>query len=148
MLKRKKSVLDEREMLEMYRIEHAGLWLMYALLSAAIIVQLLLDAEKRGIPTENGLLMLVAQAKEAAQWFTNEAIDNTVISSIHRILKQQMENIILIGMPGCGRTDRPKICRCGRSSGAECRMQHPRDLCSRWRSCISGSGNANPCGAW
>lgn len=45
MLKKKKPVLDEREMQEMYRIEHAGLWLMYALLSAAIIVQLLLDAE-------------------------------------------------------------------------------------------------------
>ena len=71
--------------------------------------QLLLDAEKRGILAENGLLMLVAQAKEAAQWFTNEAIDNTVISSIHRILKQQMENIILIGMPGCGKSTIGKL---------------------------------------
>ena len=45
MLKRKKPVLDEREMLEMYRIEHAGLWLMYALLCAAIVVQLLMGAK-------------------------------------------------------------------------------------------------------
>ncbi|MBQ2990680.1 MAG: hypothetical protein IJD60_05260 [Clostridia bacterium] len=44
MLKRKKPVLDEREMLEMYRIEHAGLWLMYALLCIAVVVQLLAGA--------------------------------------------------------------------------------------------------------
>ncbi|MBE5800501.1 MAG: hypothetical protein E7321_11235 [Clostridiales bacterium] len=44
MLKRKKPVLDEREMLEMYRVEHFGLWLMYALLCAVILVQMLLGA--------------------------------------------------------------------------------------------------------
>lgn len=45
MLKRKKNVLDEREMLEMYRAEHFGLWLMYGLLCAAILVQMLAGAE-------------------------------------------------------------------------------------------------------
>jgi len=44
MLGRKKPVLDEREMLEMYRAEHFGLWLMYGLLCAAILVQLFLGA--------------------------------------------------------------------------------------------------------
>lgn len=39
-----KTVLDEREMQEMYRIEHAGLWLMYGLLCAAVLVQLLMGA--------------------------------------------------------------------------------------------------------
>ena len=40
----RKNVLDEREMQEVYRIEHSGLWLMYALLCAAVVVQLMLGA--------------------------------------------------------------------------------------------------------
>lgn len=66
--------------------------------------KLLLDAEKRGLVALNGLRMLVAQAKESAEWFTNTKIDNCVIESIYRILKRQMENIVLIGMPGCGKS--------------------------------------------
>ncbi len=65
---------------------------------------LLLDAEKRGLITQNGLLMLVAQAKESAEWFTESKISDDVISKIHRILQRQMHNIILIGMPGCGKS--------------------------------------------
>ena len=45
MLKHKKSVLDEREMLELYRAEHFGLWLMYGLLCAVILVQMLAGAQ-------------------------------------------------------------------------------------------------------
>lgn len=66
--------------------------------------QLLLDAEKRGIVAMNGLLMLVAQAKESAEWFTGGKIDDGKINEIHAILRRQMENIILIGMPGSGKT--------------------------------------------
>ena len=66
--------------------------------------KLLLDAEQRGQVTMNGLLMLVAQAKEAAEWFTGNPIDDAMIGYIHSKLKQQMENIILIGMPGCGKS--------------------------------------------
>lgn len=42
---RTKSVLDERETLEMYRIEHRGLWGMYTLLCASVVVQLLFGAD-------------------------------------------------------------------------------------------------------
>lgn len=66
--------------------------------------QLLLDAEKLGIPRENGLWMLVAQAKEAAEVFTGEKISDEVIEKIYRQLSHQMKNIVLIGMPGCGKT--------------------------------------------
>lgn len=66
--------------------------------------QLLLDAEKRGLVAMNGLLMLVAQAKESAEWFTGEKIRDDVIHSIHQSLKNQMENIVLIGMPGSGKS--------------------------------------------
>lgn len=66
--------------------------------------QLLMDAEEKGIITENGLWMLVAQAKESAEWFTGKDISNERISEIHQILRKQMENIILVGMPGCGKS--------------------------------------------
>ena len=66
--------------------------------------QILLDAEKRGIVAMNGLLMLVAQAKEGAEWFTGRPISDEKIAAIHKELRLQMENIILIGMPGCGKT--------------------------------------------
>ena len=66
--------------------------------------KLLLDAEQRGLVAVNGLLMLVAQAKESAEWFTGHQIDDSKITAIHASLKAQMENIVLIGMPGCGKT--------------------------------------------
>ena len=66
--------------------------------------QLLLDAEKLGLLCQNGLWMLVAQAKEASEYFTGQAIDDSVIESIYRKLSDQMQNIVLIGMPGCGKT--------------------------------------------
>ena len=66
--------------------------------------QILLDASARGLITENGLWMLVAQAKESAEWFTGRKIEDEVIARIHRALRRQMENIILVGMPGCGKT--------------------------------------------
>lgn len=66
--------------------------------------KLLLDAENRGIIAENGLWMLVAQAKESAEWFTGAKIPDSKISEIYETLKLQMENIILVGMPGCGKS--------------------------------------------
>lgn len=66
--------------------------------------QLLLDAEARGLITMNGLWMLVAQAKESAEWFSGHSVSNDRIRQIHHRLQQQMENIILIGMPGCGKS--------------------------------------------
>ena len=66
--------------------------------------KLLLEAEKRGLPAVNGLLMLVAQAKESAEWFTGAAIDDGCIGTIYQELQRQMENIVLIGMPGSGKT--------------------------------------------
>ncbi|MBQ7331291.1 MAG: shikimate kinase [Oscillospiraceae bacterium] len=71
--------------------------------------QLMLDAENLGIPCYNGLLMLVAQAKESAEWFTQTQIPDSKIGEIHRILKCKMENLILIGMPGCGKTTVGKL---------------------------------------
>ena len=63
-----------------------------------------MDAEALGLVTMNGLWMLVAQAKEAAEWFTGEPISDSIIGTIHGKLRRQMENYILIGMPGCGKS--------------------------------------------
>lgn len=66
--------------------------------------RLLLDAESLNIPHANGLWMLVAQAKEASEYFTGENLSDENIGRIHRILSHQMKNIILVGMPGCGKS--------------------------------------------
>lgn len=66
--------------------------------------QLLLDAEALHIPCFNGLWMLVAQAKESAEYFTGAFIDDAVIAKIYKTLAAQMANIVLIGMPGCGKS--------------------------------------------
>lgn len=71
--------------------------------------KLLLDAEARGLKTENGLWMLVAQAWESAQWFTGKTLSDALIFKIHTKLQQQMQNIILIGMPGSGKTSIGKL---------------------------------------
>lgn len=42
MSRKKQSVLDERETQELYQIEHRGLWLMYALLWAVSVAEMLL----------------------------------------------------------------------------------------------------------
>jgi shikimate dehydrogenase len=66
--------------------------------------KLLLDAEKRRIITMNGLWMLIAQAKCTAEWFTGAPIAGDKTAHIHAVLKNQAENIVLIGMPGCGKS--------------------------------------------
>lgn len=71
--------------------------------------KLLMDAESRGLVTENGLWMLVAQAKESSEWFTGRNISDAVIETIYKKLRKQMENIILIGMPGCGKSTVGKL---------------------------------------
>ena len=71
--------------------------------------KLLLDAAERNIPCENGLWMLVAQAKEAAEWFSGTKICNDVIPEIYEKMCKRMENIVLIGMPGCGKSTVGKL---------------------------------------
>ena len=67
------------------------------------------DDEDRWFNFRNGLLMLAAQAKEAAEWFTGAAISEDVIEPIMDRLEYDMLNIVLIGMPGCGKTTVGKL---------------------------------------
>ena len=66
--------------------------------------KLLLDCEHVGIPGWNGLWMLVAQAKKSAEWFMDKHLNDALIHDIHQALRDKMENIVLVGMPGCGKS--------------------------------------------
>ena len=65
---------------------------------------LLLQAEELGIPCSDGLPMLVAQAKAAEEHFFEKSIPDSENERILAMLRQECTNIVLIGMPGCGKT--------------------------------------------
>ena len=65
---------------------------------------LCLAAEGLGIPYESGLAMLVSQAKQSSELFQGIGIDDGEVARIEADLRAQMLNIIIIGMPGVGKT--------------------------------------------
>ena len=65
---------------------------------------LLLQAEELGIPCSDGLPMLVAQAKAAEEHFFEKSIPDSENERILAQLRRECTNIVLIGMPGCGKT--------------------------------------------
>ena len=65
---------------------------------------LILAAEERGLPCSGGLPMLVAQAKRAAELFTGQNINDSRTEAVLHGLREQLTSIVLIGMPGCGKT--------------------------------------------
>lgn len=71
--------------------------------------KLIIDAKRLGINACGGLYMLVAQAAYAAEKFTGKAIPEEKQEEIFRSIKREKENIVLIGMPGCGKTTVGKI---------------------------------------
>jgi len=66
--------------------------------------ELILQAERRGLINRSGLSMLVAQAHRSAELFTGSEIPKSRIEEILRVLENQTCNIVLIGMPGCGKS--------------------------------------------
>lgn len=65
---------------------------------------LLLDAERHGIKHINGLYMLVAQAVKAYEFFTGDTAEAGIIEKITAKIERDTKNIVLIGMPGCGKS--------------------------------------------
>ncbi len=71
--------------------------------------QLLLDAEHKGLIAVNGLWMLVAQAKKSAELFTGQPLPDSIIDTVYNNLCKKMQNTVLIGMPGCGKSTVGKL---------------------------------------
>lgn len=65
---------------------------------------LLQEADRLGIPAYNGLLMLVAQAKRACELFLGEELEDDLIDTIVADIARETGNIVLVGMPGSGKS--------------------------------------------
>ena len=66
--------------------------------------RLCLDAERLGIPAFSGLAMLVYQAKKASELFQGTEIGEEKAQSVLKQIGFQMKNIVLVGMPGSGKS--------------------------------------------
>ena len=65
---------------------------------------LLLQAQALGIPCSDGLPMLVAQAVKAEEYFFDRPLPLSEHERILSQLRRETTNLVLIGMPGCGKT--------------------------------------------
>ena len=70
---------------------------------------LMLDACKMKVPVCGGFSMLVAQAKASAEIFLSTKLKDDLIEKIIKEIYFKMANIVLIGMPGSGKTTIAKI---------------------------------------
>lgn len=68
------------------------------------LTKLLFNARERGIKYTNGLSMLVAQAKYAMDLFLSDKFDDGIIESVLEKLQREVKNIVLVGMPGSGKS--------------------------------------------
>ena len=71
--------------------------------------KLVCDATERGITAVGGLYMLVAQAAIAAEKFTGVSVPTSKIDSVYKELVREKQNIVLVGMPGSGKTTIGKL---------------------------------------
>ncbi|MCL2602688.1 MAG: AAA family ATPase, partial [Treponema sp.] len=71
--------------------------------------RLLMDAGARGLACAGGLLMLVGQAAAAWEVFTGCTMEAGKEQNVLQMLRRRMENIVLVGMPGCGKTTVGKL---------------------------------------
>ena len=62
------------------------------------------DAAKRGIVSSGGLPMLVGQARRSAELFLHQSISDECMADVLSTITREITNIVLIGMPGCGKT--------------------------------------------
>lgn len=77
----------------------------YNPLSTSLIV----NAKAKGIKASGGLYMLVAQAVYAYDIFNSTTSDKKLIDEIYHQIKNNKTNLVLIGMPSCGKTTIGKV---------------------------------------
>lgn len=65
---------------------------------------IMLAAERMGVPSESGLVMLVGQAWLSSSMWQERELDEGLIGSINERLMRSSRNVALIGMPGSGKT--------------------------------------------
>lgn len=65
---------------------------------------LALQADELGIPARTGLDMLAAQGVRAAELFLNKTLPGDLAGRIAESIARQAANVVLIGMPGSGKT--------------------------------------------
>lgn len=68
------------------------------------VTELLFEAKSLGVPCSNGLSMLVAQAKRASELFLGARINDSEIDAITGKIEKTTKNIVLVGMPGSGKS--------------------------------------------
>lgn len=68
------------------------------------------EAKNKNIPSSGGLPMLVAQAKFAAEHFQGKEIPSSAMDKVVGQIAQRQSNLVLIGMPGCGKSTIGKYC--------------------------------------
>lgn len=66
--------------------------------------RLVTDPRGRGVPAEGGLYMLVAQAVRSSELFTGKSRAAGIVDGVYGELLTSLENIVLIGMPGSGKS--------------------------------------------
>lgn len=75
------------------------------------------QAQAMGVAAAGGLAMLIAQAKVACEWFTGKQLEDGGIEKIYTEMLEGMVNLVLVGMPGQGKTSLGKAARKGWAAG-------------------------------
>jgi shikimate dehydrogenase len=71
--------------------------------------RLVRQAMSLGIPATGGLYMLVAQAAAAVEHFLGTTVSDNTVEEVYRTIRNDKQNLVLVGMPGCGKTTLGKL---------------------------------------
>ena len=74
-----------------------------------LCTNLVLEAKRKGIKAEGGLYMLVMQAVVAVEKFLDTKIPKETADRVYHSILLSKENIVLTGMPGCGKSTVGKL---------------------------------------
>lgn len=74
-----------------------------------LCTKLVVDAKAKGIKAVGGLYMLVCQAIDASEKFVNKKVEFCKKMQIYKEIVKSKQNIVLIGMPGAGKSTIGKL---------------------------------------